>query len=266
MAGGVALNAVANARVLREAGFDRVFVQPAAGDAGGALGAAILGALSLGDRRPAPLETAALGQEVSGDEALAVARELGLCARTASDPDAAIVDRLERGEVVAVARGRFEWGPRALGQRSILALPSTPGVRDRLNRAIKKREAFRPFAPAVLEDRAAEWFACAPNDMTPFMTAVCPAHDPQSAALAAAVHVDGSARVQTVAACNALAGVLDELERRGHPPVVLNTSLNGPGDPIAASATDVIAFACGHAVDALVVGDLVVERPSGAAA
>ena len=241
-------------------GFERVFVHPAAGDAGGALGAAIHGALELGDPRPAPLATAALGAELRAGEAASLAAALGLACEAASDPTNAVADLLERGKIVAVARGRFEWGPRALGQRSILALPRPEGVRDRLNRVIKKREPFRPFAPAVLAERAPDLFDGAPNDMTPFMTTVCPARPERLDDLRAAVHVDGSARVQTVGPGDELAPLLRELGRRGLPEVVLNTSLNGPREPIAASATDAVAFFLSHPVDALLAGDALITR------
>jgi carbamoyltransferase len=260
LAGGVALNAVANARVLREAGFSKVFVQPAAGDAGGALGAAILGAIELGDPRPAAMRSAALGAPIREGEAESLAEALGLSCEALADPVARLADLLERGKIVAVARGRFEWGPRALGQRSILALPRLPGVRERLNRVIKKREPFRPFAPAVLADRADELFEGAPNDMTPFMTTVCRARASRRDEMSAAVHVDGSARVQTVVPGDALEPLLAELGRRGLPPVVLNTSLNGPREPIAGSATDAVAFLLAHPVDALLAGDALVSR------
>ena len=263
LAGGVALNAVANAHILRASGFSRVFVHPAAGDAGGALGAAILGAIELGDPRPAPLVTAALGAPLDTDEAREGARALGLDCRVTADPAAAIADLLERGKVVALAEGRFEWGPRALGQRSILALPRPSSVRERLNRVIKQREPFRPFAPAVLADRAAEIFEGAPSDMTPFMTTVCPVLADRREEIAAAVHVDGTARVQTVDRDHhgVLGRLLVELERRGHPPIVLNTSLNGPRQPIAGSATDALAFFLAHPVDALVASDLLITHP-----
>jgi carbamoyltransferase len=262
LAGGVALNAVANARLLREAGFARVAVHPAAGDAGGALGAAILGSIERGDPRPVPLACAALGEEVDVTVADATARALGLSPKRVSDPARAIAEHLERGHIVAVCEGRFEWGPRALGQRSLLALPNDPAVRDRLNRVIKRREPFRPFAPAVLEDRAAELFEEAPNDMTPFMTTVCPVREDARAKLAAVTHVDFTARLQTVSASSApfLADVLAAVTKMTHTPVVLNTSLNGPGEPIVASATDALGFFTSHPVDVMVIGDLVLER------
>jgi carbamoyltransferase len=260
LAGGVALNAVANARIQREAGFARVFVQPAAGDAGGALGAAILGAVERGDPRPEAMRSAALGTAIGAGEGEALAASLGLPCRGLDDPTSALADLLERGKIVAVSRGRFEWGPRALGQRSILALPRVPGARERLNHVIKKREPFRPFAPAVLAGRAAELFEGAPNDMTPFMTTVCRTRPEHRDDLQAAVHVDGTARVQTVSPGDALAPLLEELARRGRAPAVLNTSLNGPREPIAASATDAVAFFLAHPVDALLVGDALIER------
>ena len=262
LAGGVALNAVANARLLRESGFARIVVHPAAGDAGGALGAAILGALDRGAARPSPLASAALGDEVDLEVAGSTARALGLTPVRVADPAATVAALLERGRIVAVCQGRFEWGPRALGQRSLLALPGDPAVRERLNRVIKRREPFRPFAPAVPAEHAARWFDEAPSDLTPFMTTVCPVRDDARAALAAVTHVDGTARVQTVTAQSApfLDAVLAEVGRRCGTPVLLNTSLNGPGEPIVRSATDALAFFTAHPADAMLLGDLLLER------
>jgi carbamoyltransferase len=262
LAGGVALNAVANARLLRESGFSRVFVQPAAGDAGGALGAALLGALEAGDARPAPLSSAALGEAVSPAQAWELAQALGLTPRRVEDGPEAVAARLARGQVVAMVDGRFEWGPRALGQRSLLALPADAGMREHVNRVIKRREPFRPLAPAVLEGAAADLFDGAPNDMTPFMTTVCGIRPGREGALQAVRHVDGSARLQTVteASSPALFHVLRAVERHTGTPAVLNTSLNGPGEPIVAGAGDALGFFLAHPVDAMLVGDLLFER------
>jgi carbamoyltransferase len=262
LAGGVALNGLANARLLRESGCERVFVQPAAGDAGGAVGAAILGALELGDARPLALESAALGLPIDVARAHAIATELGLPIRRVDDPAQATAELLAAERIVAHVRGRFEWGPRALGQRSILARADAPGTRDRINRVIKQRELFRPFAPAVLASRCADYFAAEPDDMTPFMTTVAHVRSDTRERLSAVTHEDGSARVQTVTRSGAtqLCAVLEQLAASGHDPVVLNTSLNGPGEPIVAGAEDAIAFWLRHGVDAMVIEDLVLER------
>lgn len=262
LAGGVALNALANARLRREAGFRRVFVQPAAGDAGGALGAALLAARELGDPRPAPLRSAALGLPIDGARAHAVAHELGLPVRRVDDPAAEAARLIAEGKIVAHARGRFEWGPRALGQRSLLACPRERATRDRLNKLIKEREPFRPFAPAVLSERTSELFGGEADDMSPFMTTVLPVREDARGRLGAVTHEDGTARLQTVEADRApeLHAVLTALARLGRDPVVLNTSLNGAGDPIVASAEDALAFWLRHHVDVMIVGDLLLER------
>jgi carbamoyltransferase len=257
LAGGVALNAVANARLAREG---PLFVQPAAGDAGGALGAAMLGALSLGDPRPAPLASAALGLAADGGEAWSLARSLGLSAERVSEPSTAAAQRIARGEIVGVVQGRFEWGPRALGQRSLLAAPAPFAMRERINRAIKRREEFQPFAPAVLSDAADAWFGPHAELLAPFMTTVADVLPAARPALEAVTHTDGSARLQTVAPDSFLGGVLRQLRAAGHPPVVLNTSLNGRGEPIAAVAADALHFFVSHRADVLLVEDVLVTR------
>jgi carbamoyltransferase len=260
LAGGVALNAVANARIAREAGFSSVFVQPAAGDAGGALGAALLGALERGDPRPPPLATAALGEAMDPNAARSLAEALGLRCSIAPNPARSAAELIAGGRVIALAAGRFEWGPRALGQRSILADPSDPAMRERLNRAIKRREPFRPFAPAVLAERTSAYFEGEPDAMTPFMTTLRRVRP--GSRLAAVTHVDGTARLQTVTETGApeLCAILRELEDLTGTPVALNTSLNGAREPIAASAADVVAFFASHGVDALLAGDILIER------
>ncbi len=258
LAGGVALNAVANARIASSAGFERVFVQPAAGDAGGALGAALLGSLEAGEARIPPLESAALGVAIDPARGLAVARALGLSATRRDDPAAAIAARLGRGEIVALATGRFEWGPRALGQRSLLADATESATREKINRVIKQREPFRPFAPSALEGFAVEAFAPAPRELTRFMTSVTRVQAP---GLDAVTHADGTARLHVVdAGPGLLPSVLAARQREGSRPVVLNTSLNGRGEPICGSAEDALAFFVSHGADALYLDDVEVER------
>lgn len=263
LAGGVALNARANARLRREAGFARVFVQPAAGDAGGALGAALIAAQRLGDPRPPALVSAALGLPIDAARGHAVATELGLSVRRVDDPAQVTARLLAEDRIVAHARGRFEWGPRALGQRSLLARPRDRAIRERMNRLIKQREPFRPFAPAVLSEKTAEYFADGADDMTPFMTTVAPVLAATRERLAAVTHEDGSARLQTVEAARApeLHAVLTALAAAGEDPIALNTSLNGAGEPIVASSEDALAFFLRHGVDALMLEDLLIERP-----
>ncbi|MBC7793983.1 MAG: carbamoyl transferase, partial [Clostridia bacterium] len=206
LAGGVALNAVANRRIAREAGFAQVFVQPAAGDAGGALGAALIGAMARGDPRTQPIRDYGLGVSVRNAPVMTHAKALGLHAVTC-DPVTALADALQAGEIVALVQGRNEWGPRALGHRSIIARADDADVRERLNRAVKKREPFRPFAPVVIADDATRYFDGAPNLMTPFMTTVCDVRDPVR--LPAVTHVDGTARLQTVTPDTTLGALLD---------------------------------------------------------
>lgn len=258
LGGGVALNALANGRLLGEGGFARIYVHPAAGDAGGALGAALLHACALGDPRPAPLVDAALGLEADPAEALALAQALGYPVRRVEDVADEAARCLLAGEAVGWVQGRFEWGPRALGQRSLLALPADVTMRERLNRLVKEREPFRPFAPVTTTGAAPLWFQGAPNDMTRFMTTVCRVR--AEAPFPAVRHVDGTARVQTVSPGGALAPLLAALEAQGVPPVILNTSLNLAGEPIVSGAVDALALFARRPIDALFVGDILVRR------
>ncbi len=258
LAGGVALNAVATSRLARDSGFDEIFVQPAAGDAGGALGAAMLAAIDLGDARPAAMLSAALGMPIDAARGLDVARALGFRARRCEDPAMAMAERIARGEIVALASGRFEWGPRALGQRSLLADAADARSRERLNRVVKRREPFRPFAPSALASFAADAFDPAPRTLTRFMTTVTRVRD---TSLAAVTHVDGTARLHVVDEDDGmLHRVLDARARSGLAPVVLDTSLNGRGEPICASAEDVLAFFLSHSVDAAYIEDVEITR------
>jgi carbamoyltransferase len=248
MAGGVALNCVANALVAAEG---PLYVHPAAGDAGGALGAAIIGAMELGDPRPEYLSSVALGPVPDTSRAADVARHLGFSTAYV-DPVQEASDRIGRGEVIGWVQGRTEWGPRSLGHRSILADPSLPDTRDRVNRTVKQRELFRPFAPVVSAQSFGSYFEGEPDLLTPFMCTV--RNVKPSVALAAVTHVDGTARVQSVDS-GPLVPLLERL------PVLLNTSLNAAGDPIATSEIDALSFLHARPIDALIIDDLLVTRP-----
>lgn len=255
LAGGVALNCCANARVLAEGPFERVFVQPAAGDAGGALGAALVGARQAGDSIQGVFDPA-LGIAADAGRALAVARHLGLQAERVDDPEREAAERLAEGAIVAWVRGRSEWGPRALGQRSLLSRADDVTLRDVLNRRIKGREPFRPFAPVVRDAHASALFEGAPSDMTPTMTTVCRV---KGDSLPGCTHVDGTARVQTVAGGGALDGLLQAMERQGQR-ALLNTSLNAAGEPLVAHVTDALDFFVRRKPDVLYVDDVRITR------
>jgi carbamoyltransferase len=270
MAGGVALNVLANGRVLREAGFDGLWVQPAAGDAGGCVGAATyLHHAVLRRERRHRMRAAYLGPGYTDEEIHAFLRRAGV--PFAVLPDAGVAPAaarlLARGHVVGWFQGRMEFGPRALGARSILADPTDPAMKDTLNAKIKHREPFRPFAPSVLAEAAATYFdfgapaAPTPEIESPFMLLVARVRPDQRHLLPAVTHVDGTARVQTVsreqhpryydliAAFGALTGV----------PVVVNTSFNVRGEPIVCTPADALNCFSHTDMDYLVMGNALVD-------
>jgi carbamoyltransferase len=263
LAGGVALNCVAVGRIIREGPFKRVFVQPAANDAGGALGAAALAHVKLTDRRPnAALSHVFLGPAYSSADVAAL-----FSSSTAGVIDfrnregellEATTDRLCVGKVVGWFQGRMEFGPRALGARSILADPRGSEMRYRINSVVKKREAFRPFAPVILAHHAQAHFEL--NRPSPFMTQTCRVISPLS--LPAITHVDGSARVQTVdfSAHSRLFRLLESFERRTGCPMLLNTSFNLSGEPIVCTPVDAIACFVRSGLDCLVLEDFLLDR------
>lgn len=262
MAGGVALNCVANSRILREGPFRRLFVQPAAGDAGGSLGAAALAHIRLTGERPAPMRHAALGPAFAPE---AIAPLLTGAAIPATDYRgreddllADTADRLVRGEVVGWFHGRMEFGPRALGNRSILGDPRDPAMRDRINALIKMRESFRPFAPAVLESSAAAHFEL--DHPSPYMLETAQVRSPFP--LPAITHVDNSARVQTVDAetNRRFARLLERFGRKTGCPMLLNTSFNMRDEPIVCSPVDALLSFSRSNLDALVLEDFVIDR------
>jgi carbamoyltransferase len=262
MAGGVALNVVANGRILREGPFQRLWVQPAAGDSGGCLGAAALAWAEASGRSPEPLRHVYLGPRWTADQVAEVLAATGLQAmdfrRRETDLLEAVVDRLVCGEVIGWFHGAMELGPRALGARSLLADPRDPGMRDRLNRLVKKREAFRPFAPSVLASRAAEHFAL--DHASPYMLETCEVISPLD--LPAITHVDRSARPQTVdpEVAPRYAALLEAFDRRTGCPLLVNTSFNVAGEPIVASPVDALFSLGTSGIDALVLEDFLLDR------
>ena len=261
MAGGVALNCVANARLWREGPFDEVWVQPAAGDAGTALGAALHIAAASGDR-VRPMRTAALGRSWSEEELCGWLTGAGVAFERVDDVAAAVAEELARDGIVAWFQGRSEFGPRALGHRSLLADPRRAENTERLN-DVKGREQFRPVAPMVLEDRAAEIFSGRlPSPHMLFTHDVAPDWRER---IPAVVHVDGSARIQTVSPADEplMARVLMEFEARTGVPVVVNTSLNTAGRPMVDDPRDALECFGSAPIDLLAIGPFVVRRANG---
>lgn len=264
MAGGVALNCVANARLAAEGPFDQVWVQPAAGDAGTSLGAALYVANAVGDD-VRPMTTAALGREWN-DEAIERWLQTAAIPYERCDDVAKEVARTIAGDgIVAWFQGRSEFGPRALGHRSLLANPRYARNLERLN-DVKGREQFRPVAPMVLEERARAIFVGALP--SPYMLFTHRVRDEWRERIAAAVHVDGSARVQTVDREREplVARMLDEVERLTGTPVVINTSLNTAGRPMVDDIRDALECFGSAPIDLLAIGSFAIRRPRAFAA
>ena len=265
LAGGVALNCAANGAVLRDGAYDGVWVQPAAGDAGGALGAALAASHRLlgvprdgGDGRDA-MRGAFLGPAYGDDDVRRALDAAGARYETLSESAllAAAADALAEGKVVGWFQGRMEFGPRALGARSILADARDAAMRDTLNAAVKLRESFRPFAPSVPRADAADWFGI--DRDSPYMSFTAAV---RGDGIPATTHVDGSARLQTVHPdTNPRYHALHEAfrERTGCP-VLVNTSFNVRGEPIVCTPEDAFRCFMGTDIDRLAVGDCFLRK------
>lgn len=266
-AGGVALNSVANHRIAAEGPFDHVWVQPAAGDAGGALGAALWAwhAVLGNPRGPAMTRT-----DIGRDTPITTTREIldDLGARYTDVGDEAperAADDLADGKVIGWMNGRCEWGPRALGYRSILADPRKPETRDAVNVRVKYREPFRPFAPSVVAEKAGYYFDIPPAAAAPsrFMLTAGGVKVGARDSLGAVTHVDGTARVQVVDAASSPAyhRLISRFGEHTGVPVVLNTSFNLKGEPVVSSPVDAMASFVRSGLDLLYIDNFRVERP-----
>ena len=259
MAGGTALNCVANSRIWRETAFEEVWVQPAAGDAGTSLGAA-LQVCADADQPTAPMPGAALGRAWSDDDLAAWLRAAGVPFSTPGDLAGEVADVLAGNGVIAWFDGRSEFGPRALGHRSLLAHPGHQENLERLN-DVKGREQFRPVAPMVLLEHASDIFSGGPIP-SPFMLFVHEVNPQWRQRIPAAVHVDGTARIQTVEPLTQprLGAMLEAFHRRTGLPVVINTSLNTAGRPMVDDPRDALELFGSAPVDLLVMGPHLVRR------
>jgi len=270
LAGGVGLNSVANSRILRETPFEELYIQPAAGDGGGAVGAALWAYNTLlGKPRTFTMEHAYWGRAYSADEVGSFLKDHSIPHCLIENQDKLfdlVVERLMQGKVVGWFQGRFEWGPRALGSRSILADARNPEMKDIVNAKIKFREPYRPFAPSVLAECAERYFEL-PNATqhypARYMLYVVPVRQSQQATLPAITHVDGTGRLQTVFK-NQSPRYYSLIERFGQAtgvPVLLNTSFNLKGEPIVNTPANAFNTFSKSEMDCLVLGDFLVEKP-----
>lgn len=267
--GGCALNSVFNGKITAELGFDVVHIPPAPADDGNALGAALLAFRADRPNAPLPLVPLCpfLGSEVSPAAAERLARYGGFAriTRTAEGAVERAATLLAEGAVLGVVQGRAEFGPRALGNRSIVADPRTSAMRDHVNREVKRREDFRPLAPALLAEAMPEFFH--QPVAVPYMERALRVRHGAAARIPAVVHVDGTARPQTVRAdwSPHFHGLIDAFARRTGVPVLLNTSFNVMGKPMVHSVEDAAAVFATSGLDALWIGDFLVEKWSAGA-
>lgn len=261
LAGGVALNSVMNARLLSETPFEHIFIQPAAGDAGNALGAALhVWHHLLGKPREWRMDHAFFGPEYADTAMKEALTRRNLAFRDVSDPAAQAAELLSQSKIVGWFQGRAEVGPRALGARSILADPRRAEMKDVVNAQVKHREGFRPFAPSVLHERGADYFdGYYPN---PFMLLVLPIRADKREAIPAVTHVDGTGRLQTVMREGNpfYYRLIEEFERRTGVPVVLNTSFNLRGEPIVHRPEEALNDFLSTGMDALFLGNYLVQK------
>jgi carbamoyltransferase len=272
MAGGVAMNSVANGRILRETPFEELYIQPAAGDSGGALGAALYAHhVLLGKPRVFTMEHAFWGRGYSAAEIKAALDERGVKYEVVEDEDRlvdAVAGELAAGRVIGWHQGRFEWGPRALGNRSIIADPRRAEMKDIVNTKIKFREPFRPFAPSILADHAESYFDLRdgrqawPSDPAKFMLVVLPVAEDKREIIPAVTHAGGTGRLQTVTR-EGNPRYHKLIERFGQAtgvPVILNTSFNLRGEPIVNTPQNALNTFYNSGIDALVLGDFLVRK------
>ncbi len=279
MAGGVALNCVANGKLVQSSICDQIWIQPAAGDAGGALGAALMVWYQHHRARRKPPKSDAmkglgLGPSYHRQEIQAALEHASLSYMELSDDSLCkcVAELLENQKVIGWFQGRMEYGPRALGYRSILADPRRLEMQQHVNQSIKFRESFRPFAPAVLEEKSNEWFQI--TTKSPYMLLTAQVNDAAThgdglqkqkniqSSIAAVTHVDGSARIQTVSKIDhpLFYQLLTEFEARTECPVLINTSFNVRGEPIVSSPDDAVSCFKNTNMDALAIGPFLVVK------
>ncbi len=269
IAGGVALNSVANSRILRETGFEELFIQPSAGDGGGALGAALWADNMLfGHPRRFRMDHAYWGKSYDSSEIRKFLEQGRIVYRYIENDEQLldqVVDRLQQGKVIGWFQDKFEWGPRALGNRSILGDPRNANMKDIINTKIKFREPYRPFAPSVLAECAEAYFDlpnAARHYPARYMLYVVPVRPAKQAILPAITHVDGTGRLQTVFrdANPRYYGLIERFAQATGVPAILNTSFNLKGEPIVNTPANAFNTFSKSEMDTLVLGNFVIEK------
>jgi carbamoyltransferase len=263
LGGGVFLNCVANGRILEETPFSEVFIQPAAGDSGGALGAAsYIYNTFLGNARNYTMADAYLGPEFSDShiERILLQQNLEFKELAGDSLMRYVAEKIFQNRIVGWFQGKMEFGPRALGNRSILANPCNPGMKDMLNAKVKNREPFRPYAPAVLEERVSDYFEA--KQFSPFMLLAAKVREDKKEMIPAVTHIDGTARVQIVNKTTnpKFWSLLRAFEGISGVPMVINTSFNLRGEPIVCSPAHALDDFLRSEMDVLVMGNFVLEK------
>jgi carbamoyltransferase len=263
IAGGVALNSVANGRLVRESGFKDLYVMPAAGDNGTAIGAAFYVYNSLlGNPRGYVHDDPFVGNQYSNESIKKLLDEFKITYQYLPDEELEIATAklLQEGHIIGWFQGRMEIGPRALGNRSILANPTLKNMKDKINAQVKHREPFRPFAPACPIEDTPRFFE--QNVADPFMLKVCNVLPDKQAVIPAVTHVDGTARLQTVhkETNPRFYRLLKEFEKLSGVPVLLNTSFNVMGEPIVESPIDAVRCFYTTGLDYLILGNYMISK------
>jgi carbamoyltransferase len=269
IAGGVALNSVANSRILRETGFEELFIQPSAGDGGGALGAALWADnMLLGHPRRFRMDHAYWGKSYGPPEIRGFLEQGRIGYRFIENDEQLldqVVDQLQQGKVIGWFQDRFEWGPRALGNRSILGDPRNANMKDIINTKIKFREPYRPFAPSVLAECTEAYFDlpnAAHHYPARYMLYVVPVRPAKQSILPAITHVDGTGRLQTVSRDTnpRYYGLIERFAQATGVPAILNTSFNLKGEPIVNTPANAFNTFSKSEMDTLVLGNFVIEK------
>lgn len=259
IAGGVGLNCKMNGEILAKSGCKDIFVQPAANDAGTALGAAFYTAQKLGDLIKKTWQDPFLGPGFEDEEIASILRSNKLSYQEVNDPALKAADLLAEGKIIGWFQGRMESGPRALGNRSILANPILPEMKDRVNKEVKYREMWRPFCPSLIDEAKGRYIEAVHEAR--FMTVAYRAKEKLSELLPSVVHVDGSIRPQLVQKHNTLFhSLLRNFEKQSGHPVILNTSFNVRGEPIVCNPQEAIRCFFSNGLDTLILGKFILNK------